>query len=267
MWQISSRLARRPLERDWIGGAKLLISSGDAGLTGNLYVGLHEFHEMAFLLHFLRRGDHFFDVGANLGSYSILAGKVVGAKTTSFEPVPQTFSKLSANLRLNGLDGSSVAEKKAVGSAAGRIRFTSSQDSMNRALKDDEDSPDAIEVEVTTLDASTALSEPVLMKIDVEGFEAEVIRGGKETFHRGSLKAVIMETNGLGQVFGAETLTITQSMRQFGFKPYSYDGLARQLSEIMEPKEEGNTLFLRDLLFVQQRLKSAPHIEILGRSV
>lgn len=264
-WQIASRLARRPLVRGWIGGAKLLVSSGDAGLTGNLYVGLHEFNEMAFLLHFLRSRDHFYDVGANLGSYSILAGRVVGARTTSFEPVPQTFEKLSANLRLNGLEERSSAEMKAVGSSPGRIRFTSSHDSMNRALRDDEDSDDAIEVEVTTLDASTAHCEPVLMKIDVEGFESEVIKGGSQTFRRDSLKAVIMETNGLGQVFGEESVTILQSMQEFGFQSYAYQGLTRTLCELTEPKEEGNTLFLRDLSFVQERIRAAPLVEVLGR--
>jgi hypothetical protein len=52
-------------------------TSGMTGATGNLYVGLHEFEEMAFLLHFLRPGDLFADVGANVGSYTILAAVAV----------------------------------------------------------------------------------------------------------------------------------------------------------------------------------------------
>lgn len=50
------------------------------GATGNIYVGLHEFEDMAFLLHVLRRTDLFVDVGANIGSYTILAGGAAGAK-------------------------------------------------------------------------------------------------------------------------------------------------------------------------------------------
>ena len=55
------------------------------GATGNLYVGLHEFEEMAFLLHFLRRGDLFADVDANVGSYTILAAVAVGTEAIAFE--------------------------------------------------------------------------------------------------------------------------------------------------------------------------------------
>jgi hypothetical protein len=57
-------------------------------LTGNLYAGLHEFSEMGFLLHLLRQNDLFVDVGANLGSYTVLASAVCQARNIAFEPVP-----------------------------------------------------------------------------------------------------------------------------------------------------------------------------------
>jgi len=44
-------------------------------------------NDMGFLLHFLRKDDLFLDVGANIGSYTVLAGGAVGAKSISFEPV------------------------------------------------------------------------------------------------------------------------------------------------------------------------------------
>ena len=43
------------------------------GATGNIYCGLYEFLDMAFLLHFLRNGDLFGDIGSNIGSYTVLA--------------------------------------------------------------------------------------------------------------------------------------------------------------------------------------------------
>ncbi len=57
------------------------------GATGNIYAGLHEFDDMAFFLHLLRPEDMFADVGSNIGSYTILASGVVGAKSVAFEPV------------------------------------------------------------------------------------------------------------------------------------------------------------------------------------
>src|SRR5712672_1629721 len=71
-WQIGSRLVPGAVVYDWVNGSKFLVRSGDTGLTGNIYAGLHEFPDMGFLLHFLREDDLFVDVGANAGSYTIL---------------------------------------------------------------------------------------------------------------------------------------------------------------------------------------------------
>jgi hypothetical protein len=68
-WQIKSRF-RRELIVSWIANQKLAVRRGMAGATGNIYTGLHESADMMFLLHFLRRGDLFLDIGANVGSYT-----------------------------------------------------------------------------------------------------------------------------------------------------------------------------------------------------
>jgi hypothetical protein len=81
---------------------RLLVCRGMVGATGNLYVGLQEFEEMAFMLHQLRPDDVFVDVGANVGAYTLLAG-TAGARCVAFEPVPATFRALRDNVRLNGL--------------------------------------------------------------------------------------------------------------------------------------------------------------------
>lgn len=73
------------------------------GATGNIYTGLHEFIDMAFCLHLLRPGDLFIDVGANVGSYTILASKVVGANSFTLEPVPETFKRLKRNININDI--------------------------------------------------------------------------------------------------------------------------------------------------------------------
>jgi hypothetical protein len=79
-WQVESRLCAE-VEFNWIEGAKLIARNGMTGATGNIYCGLHEFTDMAFLLHLLRPDDLFVDVGANIGSYTVLASAVCGART------------------------------------------------------------------------------------------------------------------------------------------------------------------------------------------
>jgi FkbM family methyltransferase len=98
------------------------------GATGNLYCGLHEFYDMTFLIHFLRPEDFFVDVGANVGSYTVLAGSHVGARTFSVEPVPSTFSKLINNISINHLNERVTPFNLALGSKKGSVKFTSSFD-------------------------------------------------------------------------------------------------------------------------------------------
>ena len=100
-WQIGSRIAQGPIAVDFINNTRLLVRPGMTGATGNIYCGLHEFEDMAFLLHFLRPSDLFVDIGANIGSYTILASAVIGAHGIAFEPVPQTFQSLIDNIHLN----------------------------------------------------------------------------------------------------------------------------------------------------------------------
>ncbi|TMC68336.1 MAG: FkbM family methyltransferase, partial [Chloroflexi bacterium] len=90
-WQFVSRLIAGPIALPFVEGTSLFAMRGMTGATGNWYCGLHEVREMAFVLHLLRAKDHFLDVGANVGSYTVLAGGAVGARVTAVEPIPETF--------------------------------------------------------------------------------------------------------------------------------------------------------------------------------
>jgi hypothetical protein len=119
-WQIGARLVPGPVVCDFANGAWLLARSGLTGATGNVYVGLHEFEDMAFVLHFLRAGDLFVDVGANIGSYTILAAMGVGADCIAFEPGVAAFGWLERNVRLNGVSENRTAPRRRSGSSGDR---------------------------------------------------------------------------------------------------------------------------------------------------
>jgi predicted RNA methylase len=74
------------------------------GATANMSIGLSEFADMMLALHFLRKGDLFVDVGANVGSYAVLASGVCRATTWAFEPDPNTVRSLKRNLAINNLN-------------------------------------------------------------------------------------------------------------------------------------------------------------------
>ena len=54
-------------------------------------------------LHVLRKNDLFIDVGSNVGSFTILASKVVGANTIAFEPVHNARERFKKQIELNSI--------------------------------------------------------------------------------------------------------------------------------------------------------------------
>src|ERR1035441_9849903 len=150
-WQIGSRLIGGAVVFDWINGSKFLVKAGEAGLTGNIYAGLHEFADMGFLLHFLRQRDLFIDVGANVGSYTILACSAIGAHGYAFEPVARTYKRLIENVRLNDMQERVKCFNIGIGSEPGIAKFTTDLDTVNHVVVEGEQSASVADVEVSTL--------------------------------------------------------------------------------------------------------------------
>ncbi|OPY08378.1 MAG: Methyltransferase domain protein [Syntrophus sp. PtaB.Bin001] len=163
-WQVGSRLVPGAIVYDWINGSKFLVKTGETGLTGNIYTGLHEFPNMGFLLHFLRAEDLFVDIGANVGSYTILACSAVGARGVAFEPIPSTYKRLVENMRLNHLDEKVKCINKGLGAQQGTIAFTSDSDTTNHVLASGEQCDNKVTVEVTSLDTALDGENPSLIK-------------------------------------------------------------------------------------------------------
>jgi FkbM family methyltransferase len=220
---------------------------------------------MAFVLHALRAGDVFVDVGANVGSYSILACAGVGARGYAFEPVPATYRRLLENLQLNQIEPRVVARNIGIGRAPGTLWFTSHLDTMNHALADGEHPNGALEVRVSTLDDELQRCDPTLLKIDVEGYETQVLEGGAAVLQHPSLMAVIMETNASGARYGLTDDVLLQKMSDYGFRSAIYDPFLRSLKDAgANASRGGNTIFVRDHERVAARLKAAPTVRVRG---
>lgn len=261
-WQFRSRLINKPYIHKFTENSKLLVKKGMTGATGNIYCGLHEFEDMSFLLHFLRPDDLFVDIGANIGSYSILASGEIGAKTISIEPIPATFESLKTNIYINEIKHLVEALNIGLGSASGTLKFTKSLDTVNHIATDQED--DTIDVKVDTLDNVLGDKSPSLLKIDVEGFETEVLKGAEKTLINPNLKAIIIELNGSGQRYGYDEQSIHNNLLNKGFSPYTYNPFTRQIVRI-EQFGTHNTIYLSDLDFVQGRLRTAKEIHIFDK--
>jgi len=235
------------------------------GATGNIYCGLHEYQDMALVLHALRPGDLFADVGANIGSYTVLAAGAAGATCLSFEPHPATFAHLLDNVRLNDLGPMVTARNIALGASSATLSFTAGLDTVNHVLAEGEVVSDAIHVPVEPLDSVLSGAALTVMKIDVEGFETEVLNGGSEAFQSPSLIAVIMELNGSGLRYGYNESYLHARMLGWGFAPANYDPVRRTVTPVQSRSAvDGNTLYVRDLDALRDRVLAAPPHTVLG---
>ncbi|MEE3718384.1 FkbM family methyltransferase [Tumidithrix elongata RA019] len=224
------------------------------GATGNIYAGLHEFVDMAFCLHLLRAGDLFVDVGANIGSYTVLASKVVGAHSLSLEPIPITFERLRRNININDIHSLVDARCCAVGRESGFLRFSSDCDTTNQVVNEQYIGT-SIEVPVKSLDQILEALKPTLIKIDVEGYEPEVIQGAINTLMCGSLLAILLET---------VNTEIEETLQKAGFRAAGYDPFKKALLMPSSSLLSNNYLWIKNCNQVLERCQSAPKYKALG---
>jgi FkbM family methyltransferase len=260
-WQLGSRFVRMPVLVPWLGSTSLVIETGMTGATMNVYCGLHEAADMAFVLHVLRPGDAFVDVGANVGTYTILASGVALARTLALEPIPATFERLMRNVRLNDLLSRVEPRCLAVGAHSGSVRLTTGCDTTNRAvsLLPSLSQEPTVEVPLSSLDQllhEVGFS-PLVWKVDVEGYEPEVLRGAVAALQQPHLRAVLLE---------ADTPSIQRTMEKSGFARYRYDLFTRTLTSVTGSGSSGchNQLWIRDLTFVQERCRTASLVRVNG---
>lgn len=263
-WQVSSRLMPGLISFPFVEDTQLFGKRGMTGATGNWYCGLHEVRDMAFVLHLLRADDHFLDVGANVGSYTVLAGGAVGARVTSVEPIPQAFAHLNRNVALNGLAGCVRLCQCGLSDSSGTLRFTKDLDCVNHILAQGENLP-AIEVPVRTVDELVGSDVPVLIKIDVEGHERSVLLGASRTLADPRLLAVVMETNGSGARYGISDAELFSLMQGHGFSACGYEPFDRQLVDASQT--DGNTVFVRDRATVEERLRNSKRYRLINGTI
>jgi FkbM family methyltransferase len=269
LWQIGSRIVPGPVIVPFINGSVLAVARGMSSATGNIYCGLYGFEEMGFLLHVLREGHLFVDVGANVGTYTVLAGAAAGARCISIEPVPSTFIDLRRNIQLNGLGSLCEVHNIAAAGKDGTLLFTNNEGATNHVvISNGVPRADTISVPVGTLDGIVGEREPTILKIDAEGFETEVLAGASGILANPSLLGLIIQLNGRGRQYGYDEEAIHRKILVCGLTPYRYDPFARKLSQAAGKNNVGRyTLYCRGADRIRRLVSSAPKYRIRDREL
>jgi FkbM family methyltransferase len=253
----------------YIGETSFIASPGMAGIVGNIYTGLEDFEEQGFLLHIIRKDDLFVDVGANVGGYTLLAAGICHAQVIAIEPIPAAIERLTLNIRLNNLAEKVKIIRAGCSSTREVLKFTNDLDVLNRVVAPNENSASGKTLDVKALPLDEILSglKPVLLKIDVEGYELEVIRGAKETLQKPSLLAVIVELHGHENRYGFDYRDVHDFLTANGFSPCTYDPFTRSLSLQNDYNHyKFNTLYIRNHAIIRKRIQQGKSVVVLGQT-
>jgi FkbM family methyltransferase len=158
------------------------------------WLGSYERHLQKLIARELKKGSTFYDIGANVGFYSLLASFLVApGKVFAFEPLPTNVSFLRRHLALNAIRNVEVLEM-ALSDETGTAKFQAEQTRAMGRL----DARGNLCVKMSSLDAilqSGEISPPDCIKMDIEGAEFRALIGAKLCFEKYKPK-LLLATHG-----------------------------------------------------------------------
>lgn len=173
------------------------------------------------------RDDIFWDVGANIGIYSLYAGKVKGTPTLAFEPASFNHALLCDNIRLNGLEERVAAYALAFSDRSRLGRLNVADDEPGAAIASVEDAGVGRlqqAVLVFSMDDFIARFQPPFpthIKIDVDGVEEQILEGARRTLADPRLKSLLVEVD---ERDGSRPEQIDAVLAAFGFRLVEVQG-------------------------------------------
>jgi FkbM family methyltransferase len=191
----------------------------------NIYFGLVHSRSWESFLNQLHTGDTVFDIGANVGEITCRIAQRVGKEGNvySFEPQPQNFARLIRNLALNHYQNVRP-EQLALGSSRGTI-IMAPRDSLNsgtqRIVEMDSPGKESNFILMTTLDdfVETNMIERLdSLKIDVEGYEPEVLKGAIRTIRHFHPTILIEVVDRFLQERGGSARELLQMLEEEGYQ-------------------------------------------------
>jgi FkbM family methyltransferase len=166
----------------------MVLDLKDEGISRELVLtGVHEANSTAEIKKELKEGMMIVEVGANIGYYTLIEARKIGptGHIIAFEPSPRNMHLLRTNIALNKVDERIEIIQKGIGARSGRSTFylTNKGNTSSFIKRDDQNGitiSQAVDVDIISLDDFFAARPPRkidLVRMDVEGYELEVIEG------------------------------------------------------------------------------------------
>ena len=165
-----------PILQGKLKGKRWIVGSGEHGY----WLGSYEFRKRKAFERIIPAGAVVYDIGANVGFFSLLSSVLAGpeGQVFAFEPLPRNVAFFRQHIALNRIDNITLIEA-AVSKESGEARFDLGESSAMGHIADSGE----IRVEVVSLDELLDKGEmppPNYMKVDVEGAEFDVLQGARK---------------------------------------------------------------------------------------
>jgi FkbM family methyltransferase len=161
----------------------------------SFWLGIYESDKQKIIPKYVKPGDIFYDIGANVGFYTLIASYLVKNEghVYAFEPFLKNVEFLKKHVALNGLQNVTLFQL-AIADHDGWVHFKEGDEGGTGKIAEDGN----LEVPVVSLDSIIAdkkLSPPNVLKIDVEGAEYQVLKGASALF-RDHKPLIFLATHG-----------------------------------------------------------------------
>lgn len=251
-WKYNQLFIKIPSICEIADGIKIICYPNQAYGSFIVYARWPEYAELNFIYGFLKKGDTYIDVGAHIGDSSLIAAsKIKTGKILACEPTPEIFDELSKNIRLNNLESLIIPIKKAISYKDELAYFSIENESEINHLVSST-TKNSIQVQTTTVDSifkEYSLESVALLKIDVEGFELEVLLGANQALRNKKISHILFEVNPKtkGIYKRVKLLERLLSVYSFDFFSFSKNGSIKSISHLQVPKETSNFLAIADI--------------------
>lgn len=177
--------------------SKIILPTGDTGLTKDLILrGIREPTEVKLFIEEVKSDMNIVDVGANLGYYVLLEGELTKGKIYGIEPNPKSIEYLKKSIKLNGYKNITLFNQGVNDSKKILPFYISKKWNWSRFDNPGEDIVETKNILTDSLDNMFGDKKIDLIRMDVEGYELNILRGIKNIMKHNPHLILFLEFHG-----------------------------------------------------------------------
>jgi FkbM family methyltransferase len=250
-WNVRRLFTDSPMLVNVWQNCRFYCFSDNSSSRGVVYFrGYPDFNEISFMQRYLRNGDGFIDVGANVGLYTIFASSLVGqtGPVLAIEADPILFQRLLMNIDVSKSSNVNASCCLASSHFGEDIFIRQADNTVGHIHMKGEVVSDGNKIVLPSrpVDHLVQAVAYAMGKIDVEGVEPLVLKGAERCLQDGNPPVWLIEMNGLLRNYGFDETELIRWMRARDFLISTYDAATNTISRLdLSAFRHGNILFIR----------------------